>query len=253
MNLTLPLNFGERQCDRALLANLGFRGSDAAMRSSILWMAFMVWRDFGIARDDRRAVPLDPAARASSQTVAIIEQYIGWAGDPGGFVQAAITAGFFDLVPTSESEGDLVLVDFFPANRSEARQISNSKLGGISKGVNIARRDAEVGANEQLGLFEKSNNPVLQSYTKEQVKAALFLVHQVCRILRRQPPVAHEWRDTLTAKALAVLANHPEPDLDCAFRWFAANRDSQQVPPRLDFILDQFSGFVAKGRLDFGS
>lgn len=251
MNLTLPLNFGERTCDRALLANLRVRPSDVAARSITLWMALMVWRDFGIARDDRREVPLDAHERAACQVVAIIEQYIGWEGRPGEFVEAAIKAGFFNLVPTSEQSGDLVLVDFFPSNRSEARQISNSKLGGISKGVNIARRDAEAGAREQLGLFEKSNNPVLQSYSKEQIKEALFLVHQICRILRRQPPVANEWREALAQKAMAVLAAHTEAERDAAFRWFAANRGSQEIPPRLDFILDRFGDFVTHGRRDF--
>jgi hypothetical protein len=252
MNLSLPLNFGERQCDRALLANFRVSPADAEMKSLFLWMCFMVWRDFGIARDDRRAVPLDAAERAESQTVAIIEQYIGWTGQAGGFVEAAIRAGFFHLVATTDTEADLVLVDFFPANRSEARQISNSRLGGISKGVNIARREAEAGAKEQLSLFEKTDSPVLRSHTRDQVKDALFLVHQICRILHRAPPVANEWRDALTEKALAVLTGHTDAERDVAFRWFAANRDAQEIPPRLDFILDQFATFVAKGRTDFG-
>jgi hypothetical protein len=251
MNLTLPLNFGERACDRLLLAKLRSARDTGETHSASLWRAFMVWKDFGIARDDRRQVPLDPAARAASDTVAILEQYCGWDGPPGHFVEAAIQAGFFHLVALDAASADLVLVDFFPANRGEARQISNSKLGGISKSVNLARRDAGAAAREQLSLFEKSSNPVLQSHSKEQVKDALFLVHQVCRILRRQPPVAAEWREALTQKALGVLHSTTEAEREAAFRWFAANRDSQEVPPRLDFILDRFAEFVTHGRRDF--
>jgi hypothetical protein len=248
MHLTLPLNFGERQCDRLLLARLA---SPTCGKQAILWMAFMVWRDFGIARDDRRQVPLDPQARAHCDAVVILEQYCGWEGAAGHFVESAISSGFFLLTPVDELAADLVLVDFFPANRSEARQISNSKLGGISKGMNIARRDAAAAAAEQLGLFEKSDSPVLKAYTKNEIKNALFLVHQVCRILRRQAPVANEWREALASKAITVLNAHTEAELESAFRWMSANRDSQEIPPRLDFILDGFAKFVTNGRRDF--
>lgn len=252
MNLVLPLNFGERPCDRALLANFRAAPGDLAQRGHILWMALQVWKDFGIARDDRRAVPLDPAARAACQTVAIIEQFIGFAGDAGRFVEAAIAAGFFALIPIDETQADLVLVEFFPANHTGARDISNSKRGGISKSVNLARREAEARSKEQLGLFERTESEVIKLHGKERIKAALFLVNQICRILGRNPPVAADWKDTLATKALAVLDSHTEAEREAAFKWFVANRGSQEVPLRNDFILDRFAEFVAKGRRDFG-
>lgn len=251
MNLSIPLNFGERPCDRALLANLPLDARDAAVRGHALWMALLVWKDFGIARDDRRIAPLCPTARMRSQTTAIIEQFIGYTGEQGTFVEAALQAGFFSLVPVDEENGDLVLVDFFPANHTAARDITNSKLGGISKGINIARRDAMARSKEQLGLFESTKSEVLKTHGKERVKDALFLVHQVCRILGRQPPVAAEWKEALIIKASTVLDAHTEAELEVAFKWFAANRNSQEVPPRIDLILERFSEFVTKGRRDF--
>jgi hypothetical protein len=251
MNLTLPLNFGERPCDRALLANFRVAPGNLERRNYILWMALLVWRDFGIARDDRRTVPQDAAARATSQTVAIIEQFIGFAGEPGRFVEFAIDAGFFTLVPIDEATADLVLVDFFPANHTTARDISNSKLGGISKSVNIARREAEARSKEQLGLFERTDSEAVRKHGKERFKEALFLVNQICRILERQPPVAAEWKDVLVPKALGVLDTHTAEEREVAFKWFVANRASQELPPRMDFILDRFAEFVTKGRRDF--
>ncbi len=251
MNLTLPLNFGERPCDRALLANFKVSHGDLIQRNYILWMALMVWRDFGIARDDRRAVPRDAATRAASQPVAIIEQFIGFVGEPGRFVEFAIDAGFFQLIPIDEATADLVLVDFFPANHTAARDISNSKLGGISKSVNIARREADIRTKEQLGLFERTESDVIRQHGKDRVRDALFLVHQICRILGRQPPVAAEWKEALAPKALAVLDTHTEEEREVAFKWFVANRGSQELPPRMDFILDRFAEFVTKGRRDF--
>jgi len=214
-------------------------------------MAFLVWKDFGIARDDRRTVPRDAAARAASQPVAIVEQFIGFGGEPGRFVEFAIDAGFFHLVPLDETTADLVLVDFFPANHTAARDISNSKLGGISKSVNIARREADSRAKEQLGLFERTDGEVIRQHGKERIKEALFLVHQICRILGRQPPVATEWKHVLVPKALGVLDTHTEEEREVAFKWFVANRASQELPPRMDFILDRFADFVTKGRRDF--
>lgn len=251
MTLTLPLNFGERPCDRSLLALLRVSPADVTMRSVVLWHAFLVWKDFGIARDDRRAVPRDAAARAQSHPVAIIEQYCGWPGDPGAFVEAAIRAGFFTLAPVDDATAELVLVDFFPANHSGARDLSNSKLGGISKGVNIARRTSESAADEQLDFFAKTANPMLDSIGKAELREAVMFVHQLCKILKRNPPASREWAEALTVKALDVLNRNSAQDLDCAFKWLFANRSSQEIPPRLDFLLDRFSDFVAKGTKDF--
>ncbi len=258
--LSLPLNLGERPCDRSLLAylhvlaGLDSRSSFEARRSfdvQCLWSAFLVWKDFGIARDDRRRVPLDPAARAASQPVAIIEQYCGWQGEPGAFVEAAIKAGFFLLSPTDESTAELILVDFFPANHSSARDISNSKLGGISKGVNLARAKAADAADEQLDFFSKTKNSLLDTYGKSELREAVMFIHQVCNILRRPAPESREWQETLTVKALDVLDKNVPADIEVAFKWLLANRSSQEIPPRLDFVLDRFQEFVEKGKKDF--
>ena len=109
-----------------------------------MWAAFLVWKDLGTARDDRRRVPLDPAARASSPEVSII--------------------------------------------------------------------------------------------------------HQVCNVLHRNPPHAAEWKATLLAKALHILNRHTAADIRHLMRWFVVNRDSQEIPPRLDFILDAFDSFLDRAR-----
>jgi hypothetical protein len=49
-----------------------------------------------------------------------------------------------------------------------------------------------------------------------------------------------------------MLKRHPASDRDFAFKWFIANRSSQEIPPRLDFVVGQFPAFVAKGREVFG-
>jgi hypothetical protein len=252
--LTLPLNFGERPCDRSLLAYLRpllANGPRPADPSSLLWSAFLVWKDFGIARDDRRAVPLDASLRALSQPVAIIEQYCGWVGAPGRFVEAAIQAGFFLLSPVDATTAELILVDFFPANHSVARDVSNSKLGGISKGVNLARAKAADAADEQLEFFTRTGNSLLETYGKTELREAVMFIHQICNILRRPAPASKEWKETLTVKALDVLDKHIAADVAVAFKWLLSNRTSQEIPPRLDFILDRFPDFVAKGRKDF--
>ena len=268
--LTLPLNFGERPCDRSLIAYLRQPGStdhgprtidhgqqtaDNGQRttdpSSYLWAAFLVWKDFGIARDDRRTVPLNSADRRVSHPVSIIEQYCGWDGAAGSFVEAAILAGFFLLSPVDEATAELVLVDFFPANHSGARDISNSKLGGISKGVNIARKQSLAAADEQLDFYAKTKNPMLETIGKTELREAVMFVHQVCKILKRNPPASKEWAEALTVKALQVLDHHSSGDIDLAFKWLLSNRSSQEIPLRLDFLLDRFPDFVAKGNKDF--
>lgn len=252
MNLALPLNFGERPCDRLLLSELKVSRGDSGMNAVVLWMMFLVWRDFGIARDDRRKVPVDPVERASCASVMILESYCGWQGAPGGFVERAVAAGFFVLVPADEGLAELVLVDFFPANHSGARDVSSSKRGGVAKSVNLARKHAEAAAEDQLVFFERQSSPLLASHGKAALKEASFLIHQVCRILGFAVPVAAEWKDSLVNKAVAVMARHPQGDIDLAFKWFVANRGTQQIPKRIDFVLDQLEQFIDLGRKDFG-
>lgn len=253
MNLIIPVNFGERQCDRMLLSKLRTSESNAEWRSYLLWMMLQVWRDFAIARDDRRLVPKDERARRQCDAVLILEEYCGWNGDPGKFVQAAIDCGFFQLVSVDAENSELVLVDFFPANHAAAREITSSKLGGISKSINIARRAAQEQSTEQLGLFERTNDPVLKEHGKDRVMSALFLVCQICRILGWKSPESAQWRDSLTVKALAVLDSTTELERELACKWFVANRKSQEIPTRIDFVLDKFGEFVTKAHRDFGS
>ena len=248
-SLTLPLNFGERPCDRSLLAYL--RSITDNSPAAILWSAFLVWKDFGIARDDRRRVPLSATDRAISHPVTIIEQYCGWCGAPGAFVQAAIQAAFFTLSPIDDSTAELILTDFFPANHSTSRDITNSKLGGIGKGVNVAKRLSAAAADEQLDFFAKTRNPLLETVGKSELREAVMFVHALCKILKRNPPASREWADTLTVKALAVLNATSASDLDATFKWLLANRASQEIPPRLDFLLDRFPEFLSKALKDF--
>ena len=56
---------------------------------------------------------------------------------------------------------------------------------------------------------------------------------------------------TLTVKALAVLNATSASDLDATFKWLLANRASQEIPPRLDFLLDRFPEFLSKALKDF--
>jgi len=48
-----------------------------------------------------------------------------------------------------------------------------------------------------------------------------------------------------------VLKRHSQEEIESAFRWFIANRDSKEIPLRLDFILDAFPDYVAKGKKDY--
>jgi hypothetical protein len=63
--------------------------------------------------------------------------------------------------------------------------------------------------------------------------------------------VAEEWRAELTVKALDILARHPVSDREVAFKWFIANRESPEIPPRIDLVLNSFADFVVKGQRDF--
>ena len=103
-------------------------------------------------------------------------------------------------------------------------------------------------ANEQLSFFDQSGDDILTRFNRVELRDAIHFVHQLCTVLRRPAPASREWKETLTAKAVDMLRQHPVTDRDFAFKWFIANRTSQEIPPRLDFIIDQFPTFIAKGR-----
>lgn len=247
--ISFPQNFGERQCDRVFLRKLGV-AAPGVPAASLLWMLYLVWRDFGTARDDRREVPLDAAARADSDAVAILEAYIGWPGGPGRFIETGIAAGFFSLVAISEAQAELILADFFPANSSSSG-ISNSELGGVMKSLGKARLQSEAETSDQLRLFESQGGVDIPDATPQQVKGGVFLIHSICNTLKRAKPASEAWKSTLLAKAVAVVKEHPDGDRDLVLKWFVKNRGSQLIPTRLDFVLDQFGSFLVQARKTF--
>lgn len=248
MNFSIPNNFGERPCDRVLIATLR---SSAVVRLEALGLMLQIWRDFAIARDDRREVPLDAAARAASQAVLIIEEFAGWYKGAGRLVESGIGAGFFSLVPQEEDSAELVLVDFYPANHAAATTVNASRLGGLQKGLGIADRVARKVAGEQLEMFRLTKDPVLAAHSEVDIKAALHFVTQLCHVLRRNQPQAAEWRAELAGKAIQVLHATTVAARDNTFRWFIMNRESPEIPLRLDFILDRFDEFSAKAQSVF--
>lgn len=245
--LSLPLNFGHRPCDRLLVRSLC---SSEESRFKILWMAYLVWQDFATAREDRRDVPADPAARATSPAVDILESYIQWDGQRGGFVDHAITAGFFLLVPISEEKAELILADFFPANASSKR-ISVAEMGGIGKSFARVVVNAEACASDQLQLFKANNVQPVEGASSKEIKAAATLIHSVCLALKLATPKSEEWKGTLMEKAVHLVREHGHAERECVLRWFIKNRSDQRIPARIDLVLNSFPTFIEEARHAF--
>lgn len=240
MTLTVPINFGQRQCDRLFIRALS---AYTLEREAMLWKMFLVWMDYGTARDDRRNVPMNPEARATSATIAVLEDFIGWKEKPGEFIRAGIESGFFLLTPVSETVAELVLADFFPAN-ANATRITNSEHGGISKSYRNIKTKAEAAAADQLTLFRATGGITIEGADDKQIKRALLFVHSVCQSLRRAAPSDEVWRQTILAKAIEIIKSTDERERESVIRWFIKNRDSQRIPTRLDMVLDKFPGFI---------
>jgi len=247
MNLTVPVNFGHRQCDRLLYLKLA---TTDHTRASIFHMMFLVWQDFATAREDRRRVPADGKARAACPTVSILEEYIGWSREPGGFIAAAIDSGFFMLTPVSPVEAELVLADFFPANSNSTR-IGNSELGGIGKSYKRLHTLAEIAAVDQLRLFEATGGLSLEGVNDRQKKTALQLIHGICLALKRQKPSDETWKTSLIGKAVEILGRTTDEQRVAVVKWFMKNRHSQRIGLRLDLVLDQFESFIPEAVASF--
>jgi hypothetical protein len=213
MTLTVPINFGHRQCDRLLVRALAT--NPGRERETVLWMMFLCWQDYATAREDRRNVPLDASLRAVSPSIVILEEFIGWKAEAGGFVAAAIEAGFFLLTPVTDDEAELILTDFFPAN-AVASNLTNSERGGVSKAFNTGMARAEVAAADQLKLFKAQPGPLLPDASEREIKAAILFVHSISQALRRHPPADDVWKQTILARPHrrdeVVREEPPEPE-----------------------------------------
>jgi hypothetical protein len=249
MLLTVPAAFGHRQCDRLLIRNLAATGLG---RAEIFHMMFLVWQDFATAREDRRRIPAADLERAKCDTVAILEEYIGWKGAPGGFIHAGIDTGFFMLTPVSEQEAELILADFYPANASATR-VSNSEAGGFAKSYKRIRSLAEIAAGDQLRLFESTGGLDIEGVTERQKKSALQFIHGICLALNRQKPADETWKTSLIAKALEIIGRTTEEQRVAVIKWFMKNRGSQRIGLRLDLVLDQFESFLPEACAAFST
>lgn len=245
--LSLPHNFGHRQCDRLLVRSLAHRPED---RFKVLWMSYLVWQDFATAREDRRDIPADPVAMRSSPAVAILEEYIQWDGVPGDFVAKAIEAGFFLLVPVSEARAELILTDFFPANAS-SKAVSIQELGGVGKRLKNVMLRAEASTSDQLQLFKSQNIHPVDGVTPKELKEATLLIHSICLALIRKPPQSEDWKGVLLPKAVKIVQDTSHSDRECVLRFFIKNRTDQRIPLRTDLVLDQFCSFVEEANRSF--
>lgn len=239
--LILPLNFGQRPCDRDLADILAPKANEA----EVLAWSLLVWKDFAIARDDRRSIQLAEGLE-KARTVRTIERFIRWPHGPGGFVIAAIEAGFFSLVRHDTEQAELVLADFFPANRIGAIEVSGSRIGGARKSVRHAKRQAESSVVEQLDFLKRSEHPVLAARSSGDVRAAMLFVHQFCNVLKKPFPQSQEWHAELVGKAVRILTAYDDPQIEKVMTWLVMHRDDQEMQSRTDFLLDAFDSFVER-------
>lgn len=241
----LPLYFGERPCDRQMMAILSEKDADYMLACMV-----RVWRDFAIARDDRRDVPTDPAARRKCAAVKVIEDFARWSGAAGDLVEAGIEAGFFTLVQVENGTSELILADFYPSNRPNAKSLGSSRLGGINKSVNRAQNEAQREADAQLEIFARSG-ALLEGVPKADVRAGVVLVNMVCGVLKLPRPQAQEWRESLVKKAIEVGKRYDAASIQRLMRWFVANREDPNIPKRMDFVFDRVDEFINQANREF--
>jgi hypothetical protein len=249
MNLTLPLQFGERPCDRQLILSLLALGLG---KLEALGLMLMVWKDYALARDESRLVPADPAARAASPSVRIIEEYIGWKGEGGGFIAAAIESGFLVLVPHAREDARwMVLPDFFPANQPAATGVSQQKNAARERHAKAAEGDAMKQADEQMKLFIATKSPVIQGVAQGDAAAALTLIASIANTANVPMPGEGEWRNSLITTAFEAKLRHKPDELRNLYKWLADNRGSEMIPRRIDLILADLPRLIDLARRDY--
>lgn len=249
--MSLPLLFLGRPEDREFIFLVTEEFPNITEDFAALCL-FRIWQDFAIQGDRIRSVPYTSEARAGSSTVRVLEDYCGWkraGGVTGRMVDLAIASGFLKLVPAGEDLANLVPVEFARIQGKGAGQGGSEVMPWIKGTRRKARLDSEkfaVGAvDETLDLFRRNENPILSDLPEERLRHATQLIFQLCRIMKWQRPVDATWTRELLQRADHICTRHGQAAINDRLEWLVGNRDTDEIPPRIDLFLSAWDTLPA--------
>lgn len=262
--LHLPLDFAGRHEFRMLERKVGFHTALAAFLT--------LWRALGYAAESHR-----PGFLNRDQAVLLEEdlERIGIESQvpcpksqveeaAGGAPAAATGAGALPSIPPERwlnrlepmlrSEGDGYFCPMFAAENQHlgSSHVPIQKLGGVTKGVNLQRRQLEKAVQQQsllldASLFRRPHDG--EPMSAGEVNSAIMLVKLLDGYLGRRARLNSEFTQGLIADAYKVVRHHDEAIINRVCVWIRLQRqargDHPALPKTTEQLLGEFERFLS--------
>ena len=241
-DLKIPLNFLDSEAARKFV--IALRGVNADKERAGYYMLKM-WLDYAANGSNHREIGSDDYA--SDPACQILEEACGWFGQAGKMIEFAVAAGL--MVVTDPPEGlapTLQLMGFYPLNAPCKTGSGAQRRGAMKSAVVKNAKGAEQDTTQLFDLWSQTTIPHkdIPGATR---KGAVHMVLMLCRCLKVEAPTANVWANEIFLPlAVSVREDHGDEEIDKVCRYLVANRDSPEIPGRIDLILQKFGTLVEK-------
>lgn len=239
MNLSLPLHFGQRKCDRVFIMEALKHHSIS--ETTAYGIMFRIWQNFAADREEEWLIPKNTEEQLHCPTLSILANY----ACPGGeFPQAAelltlgLRSGFLTTSDAGENQLRLAAKDFSETNRRSADSKTLAQMGGIARSRKTSEKFAIHSTNEQIELFRQQNNHILTELDPERIRQGLIFIKQAERLMQWPVKTDSQFLSALLPRALTgldLLGEHKNDFLG----WLIPHRDSGTLPERIDLLIDK--------------
>ncbi len=256
-SLHIPFDFDRRDVTRLFVRKLQALGLS---QPEALLCAYQVWTEWATASAEWRPLKLTMGDNPSDylwgrdDLTHIIEGYcVGYKGEPGGLILAALESGFILIEQRSDVKG-LVLAGFWNINvHLDPQYKTIQQRGGVARAQKQLHAESlKLGAQqsslitEQTSLALEGNKPA-----KEEEKNLCALIIRLDRICGKPMRLSRDYSETLIRDALDVTRRFTHDQIRVVETYLLASRENPEVVKDPARILAEFPQHL-KNAEEFG-
>lgn len=246
--LCLPTEFDRRDLNRLFARKI--QALEHSQAEAIL-CAYQVWSEWATSSAEwrplrHRVEDLHSHEWSREDLTHIIESYcVGYHGEPGKLLLAALESGFMSLDRRDGVDG-IILTGFWQLNKHLSPDyLTMQQRGGKARAAKHAAAIAnKLGAQtaallDQQGIFLFSGS--ITKPTKEEESQVYALIIRMDRACGKQQRLTRDYTEALTRDALSVVRKFTPDDILAVETFIVENRENPAVVKDADRIISSFA------------
>lgn len=247
--LCLPTDFDRREINRLFSRKLqsgGLSSPEAILCAYQVWAEWVTsaveWRPLRTRVDDMHS-----HAWEREDLTHIIESYcVGFHGEPGKLLLAALESGFMGLERRDDMDG-IVLTGFWPLNKHLSPDyLTIQQMGGKAKAAKHALSQSLKLGEQRAALLDQQGIFLFgpEKPTKEEQSQAYALIIRMDRACGKTQRLTRDYTEALTRDALTAVRKFTADDILSVETYIVENRQNPSVIKDADRIISNFAAVL---------